>query len=93
MTQSSLEEKIKTSTSWNSLLAERQVSDILTEHKWHSVHSSYYTDPDTNKLREIDVIARQTWVRKVKNISNYAQLAMVIECKSAAGYHVITSTY
>lgn len=92
MTQSSLEEKIIKSTSWNSLLAERQVSDILAKHKWHSVHSSYYADPDTNKLREIDVVARQTWVRKGKNTNNYAQLAMVIECKSAAGYHVITST-
>jgi len=92
MTESNLEEKIIKSASWNSLLAERQVSDILSKHKWHSVHSSYYTDPDTKKLREIDVIARQTWIRKSKNISNYAQLALVIECKSAAGYHVITST-
>jgi hypothetical protein len=68
-----------------------RVTDILASLKWATVHGCFDTDPDTQKLREIDVIAHQSWERGRKTASTDGRLLLVIECKSAAGYHVLLS--
>jgi len=44
--------------------------------------SSYYIDPETEKPREIDVVARWTETEKIENNSIKLRLSLFIECKS-----------
>lgn len=82
-----IEDKIYKSESFSSLLFEKKVEQLCLKNKWAVTHSAYYSDPTTNKLREIDVVARQAWKKKQKGISidNF----LVIECKSNPNYSVL----
>jgi hypothetical protein len=86
-----LERKITQSPSWSSLQAERRVAHILADMKWAAVQNCFYTDPETQKLREIDVVAHQSWKRTRGGTRTYGHLWLVLECKSAAGYHILIS--
>src|SRR3712207_1711510 len=91
MSTTELEQKIQASSAWLSIQAERRDASTLASLKWAAVHNCFYTDPVTEKLREIDVVAMQVWKRAHEGNSVFARLHLVIECRSAAGYHILIS--
>jgi len=83
--------KIRNCSAWLSLEAERRVARDLSDQKWSVTHSCFFTDPETNKLREVDVVAHQSWERVRRTRHTHCQLNLVVECKSASGYHILFS--
>lgn len=57
----------------NSKELEKEVQEILKSDEWQILANSYYTDPNSNKPREKDIIAK-------KNLENY-DLILFFECK------------
>lgn len=86
-----LHSKLINSDAFLSLSAEQRISSILQKLKWKAIHSCFYTDLKTEKLREIDVLGSQSWERKLKILGHYARLNLVVEAKSAKGYHLLFS--
>lgn len=92
MTDSNVEPELLHSDAFQSLSMERRICDVLQSLNWKAVHSCYYKDPITDKMREIDVSARQLWERNLKNGDQAASLHLLTEAKSAKGYHLIFSS-
>jgi hypothetical protein len=85
-----LTKKILNSQAVNSLLLEKRVYELFRKHKWNAKHSPYYTDNETNKFREIDIVARNYWEGpKDEDIS--CSIEYVVECKSIKDYHIIVN--
>ena len=59
---------------------EMQVKNILKKHNWEVSPSLHYTDPNTKKVREKDVIATSLQFPNDKIINYYVRL--FIECKN-----------
>jgi hypothetical protein len=91
MSSNELKDRILKSSAWQSLRQEQQVARVLTGLEWSVVHSAFYTDAETRKFREVDVIARQSWARAYRGQKIYGQVFAVVECKSATGYHILVS--
>jgi hypothetical protein len=91
MSFTELEQKILQSPSWRSFKEERDVKRLLSRLGWRAVHGCFYTDLETQKPREIDVVARKSWERKTKRYKLSGQLMLVVECKSVSGFHVLIS--
>jgi hypothetical protein len=88
--RSSLTSKLLVSGSVSSLLAERTVAMFLDRSGWRTGHGVYYRDVESGKVRELDVAASQRWRRKIsKTQFTGAELHLLVECKSAPGFHIV----
>jgi hypothetical protein len=57
---------------------------------WWVEHGYFFRDPSTDKLRELDVMARRSYRRNPKNLSApTATIRMLVEVKSLTDYHVV----
>lgn len=79
--------KLINSDSISNIFTELRVYELLKQNKWRVIHSPYYLDPETNKLRETDVCARQIWETKKGKIK--LRFNLISECKSLKDYHIL----
>lgn len=80
------------STSFASLSSEQKLAATLKSLHWTAIHGCFYPDLKTEKLREIDVLASRVWTsRKTKSLGANARLNLILEAKSAKGFHVLFS--
>lgn len=84
-------EKLAASHSVQSLFAEERVCRVFEEHHWHCFQSAFYRDNRDDKLREIDVVARQLWKRGQGAEQRVVRLNLVVEVKSAREWHIVFS--
>lgn len=91
MTISELQSKILNSHAFESLNSEQLIMSSLKSLEWKVLHSCFYPDMTTAKLREIDVLGKQVWARELKRGRELAYLNLVVESKSAKGYHLLFS--
>lgn len=92
MNKNELAQKLESSEATKSLLFENKVSEILKENNWHTIHSPYFSDINTNKLREIDLIGRMDFEDTSENSSKIiSSIDLVIECKTISNYHILCS--
>lgn len=88
--ESDLKAKLRNSPAARSLLMEYKVGRLLQEQGWTVSQSPYYPDPQTAKLREIDVLAEQRWMISIRDQrEDFVNLQLVIECKSAKAFHLL----
>lgn len=90
---STLENKISENISFKSFQAERRVADILSRSKWESTHGLFYVDLQTNKHRELDVVAHQVWNRTHRDVEQRCRITLLIEVKSMSGFHLLLSEH
>lgn len=89
-TNSELWEKLKKTEGLSSLNIERKIWDSLVKNNWDSIRSPYYQDKQSNKFRELDMIARQFYQGLANNdTALFMEIVLAIECKSISGYHII----
>lgn len=91
MLSKGLAQFLSKSDSLKSLLAEREVVRKLQKLKWNVSHGAYYTDPKESKLREVDVIGKQYWVRGLVSGPQSLKINLVVECKSLKNTNIIIS--
>jgi hypothetical protein len=63
---------------------ELRVGQVLRRAEWHVEHGHWYTDPQTGKARETDLVA-DIWATDDGKPRKSVCLQMVIECKSSPG--------
>lgn len=90
MIDNDLKTKLQKSEGFNSLLLESNIKSKLDSFGWECLHSPYFEDYSTNKLREIDLVAR----KKYEGISHdqsqiFSDIVLLIESKSLSNYHII----
>ena len=84
--------KLASSEAAESLRMERFVANCFVERKWPAQQGVYYTDPETGKEREIDVISRHLLERPERHTGTGApiiNLSVICECKSLTGQNLI----
>jgi hypothetical protein len=86
-----LEEKLRSSDAYHSLVMEKEVAGVLAHLGWRTIHSCFFMDPETGKLREVDVVARQLWKKKSRRGDKLVRIHIIVECKSARDYHLLFS--
>lgn len=86
-----LHSRLLGSSAFTSLTSEQKIMSTLESLKWKAFHGCFYPDLKTEKLREIDVLAIQKWERKAKPLGAYANVELVVEAKSAKGFHLLLS--
>lgn len=84
-----LTEKITASPAARSLLMEMSVAEALERHGWLATQSSYYTDIEEGKVREVDVVGKRSGKVARKLGATDTCVSMVIECKSVKDYHFL----
>lgn len=87
-----LHSRLKASNSVASLRAELGLISIMRAHQWRCHHGAFYQDPVENKLREIDVLATQTWTRQTKRREETSYLQVIVEAKSAKDWQIVFSS-
>jgi hypothetical protein len=82
--------KLKNSAPGLSLQREYDLGVCLHDCGWEVVHGAFYVDPIEGKPREIDLQARQVWI-KGEGVDHelIATLELLIECKSITGWHLV----
>ncbi len=88
-----IERKLRSNLSYASFQSEQSVAKLLANAGWLSTHGLYYNDPLTQKHREIDVVARQIWKRKLKVGEQLVRITVLVEVKSMKGFHLLISEY
>ncbi|MES2703180.1 MAG: hypothetical protein V4649_11100 [Bacteroidota bacterium] len=84
-------EKLQKSEAYLSFKAERRVQKITEENNWNTIRSAYFADPNSGKLREIDIVSRWHFEKKIyKNHELKLNITLLIECKSLSNYHILT---
>jgi len=78
---------IKNGDAYRSLISETGIAAILRKLEWNALHSAHYVDVNERKEREIDVVARRSWVHPRKN--QIAHLQLFVECKSLASKQIL----
>jgi len=91
MNSNEIKTKLLSSDAYKSLTNEKKVVGICEQLDWEVIHGCYYTDFQEGKIREVDVLASQKWIRKTKAAEIFISLYLVIECKTAADYHLLFS--
>ena len=84
--------KLASSDAAQSLRMESSIADSFRSHNWPAQQGVYYTDADTGKFREIDVLSRHTLRRPVrtKGIGGpIINLYVLCECKSLSGLNIL----
>lgn len=89
MNDTSIEKRLLGSPAFLSLAAEQRVKRVLEAQGWHAEHGTFYRDLSTRKPREIDVTARRTWEIPRKTRDRTLSLDLLIEVKSAKGFHLL----
>lgn len=84
----SIKEKLLGCPSIKSLRDETSIAKTLSSLGWHSTVGPVYFDVSTNKLREVDVRARRSWVTKSENPIQ-VNVQLLCETKTMSGYHII----
>jgi hypothetical protein len=84
-----IEEKLRQSDAYRSLVMEKEVADRLALLGWGTTHSCFFKDCETGKLREVDIVARQRWRKKVAQGEKLVRIHVMVECKSARDYHLL----
>lgn len=80
-------EKILNLINGSGHLFHQKVSDLLKRLKWSVVDSQFYNDPDTNKAREIDIVAEKefpvgdVWYDEADIKKTKIVVRLIIECK------------
>lgn len=87
--EQSLEERLASSQGVRSLQTEQRVIALLRELRWRVDHGSFYTDPTTGKLREMDVVGRRNWHREVRGRHHRVCLNLFCEVKTLRDFHVV----
>jgi hypothetical protein len=85
-----LENRLKNSDAFSSLVMESKIHKLVANAGWDCIRSPYYKDVVTGKDKEIDLIGIQR--HEIKNetgVTFSTELALLIECKSLSGYHII----
>jgi hypothetical protein len=86
-----LEEKLRRSVSFESLVTERAILQQVRELGWRCSHGAFFVDPSTSKIREADILATRYWRRHRRTGDLTVALHVPIEVKSARGFHIIFS--
>jgi hypothetical protein len=88
--------KLLSSDAVESLRMELFVAQCFKERHWPAQQGVYYTDTETGKSREIDVLSRQLLQdpeRSRKVGGPIINLSVICECKSLSGHNVIVLPY
>lgn len=83
-----LHDRLRTSVSVQSLKAEQELAALLQKHRWNVSHGWFYADPNTEKIRELDVSARKGWWRKSSR-DQFAGVNILCEVKTARDFHLV----
>src|SRR5436309_2352115 len=67
MSSTDVTTKPKNSSSFESLVTDQEICRELDRLDWCAIHGAFYCDGKTEKIREIDVIARCAWEHGKKN--------------------------
>lgn len=86
-----IEERIRTSEPFRTLTGEQEIAMKLRQLGWAAEQGCYYNDTKLGKVRELDVVAEQMWVRDFDGDTQRVRLRLLVECKSASGYHILFS--
>lgn len=90
MTESkTIDKKLAQSDAYHSIRAEHTTFNILNAHKWKPIHSPYYKDMISGKLRELDLTGRQIWCKDIENHKLIARIHIYVEIKSASAFHIL----
>jgi len=82
--------RLSNSAAVSSLTMEGQIHRLMTMYGWHSIRSPYYQDKQTDKFKEIDIIASWSYEGLTRQkVALLTELSLLIECKSLSGYHII----
>lgn len=84
--------KLASSEAAESLRMESLIASCFRSLKWPAEQGVYYSDPETGKDREIDVISRHILERprRQKNVgAPLINLSVICECKSLSGWNVL----
>jgi hypothetical protein len=84
-----LEDKLRGSISFESLVAEQFILRRAQSHRWRCAHGAFFVDPTTAKTREADVLATRCWKRRRSGNDDRVELSVPIEVKSARGFHIL----
>jgi hypothetical protein len=90
----SIDEKLFSSPAANSLKVEARVAALLKENKWEAERGVYYPDPETGKLRELDVYGMQVLDKPRASKGTgcpIINLSVFCECKTLSGSNIIFS--
>lgn len=88
-----LQNSLLASSAFGSFSSEQAVAEVLSKAKWSSTHGFYYEDLLTQKQREVDVIAMQTWKRKQGEVDQSCDIYLLVEVKSMSGFHLLLSEH
>jgi hypothetical protein len=81
--------KLLRSVAVRSLQAEQEVADLLSNADWSADHGHVYKDPDTGKIREIDVFAYRDHSRSRRQRTQSVGLRVLVEVKSIREFHLV----
>ncbi|QPR55038.1 hypothetical protein [Aeromonas allosaccharophila] len=89
MTESKpIDKKLAQSDAFHSIKAEHTALNILNTHGWKPIHSPYYKDMISGKLRELDLAGRQIWCKNIGKHELIARIHIYVEIKSAPAFHI-----
>lgn len=83
-----LKSKLLNSSAISSLNQELSIYGKFEKLGWKVSHSPYYSDPITEKFREVDVSARKFWKKNDKEDFSFG-LNFIVECKSISNYQIV----
>jgi len=89
-----IQAKLASSEAADSLRMESFVATCFRSRKWPAEQGVYFTDGETGKAREIDVICRHVLERPARHKGIGApiiNLSVICECKSLSGWNVLLS--
>jgi hypothetical protein len=87
MSDKPIAEQIRDSEAVQSLFKERDVATQLIELGWNANHGYFYDDPETRKLRELDLHAQQHFREQAGQ--RLITINALVEVKTMRGYHVV----
>jgi hypothetical protein len=89
MAGTSIEERLLASAAVKSLQAEQLIAQMLQRLRWQVEHGPFYRDPETGKLREIDVTAWRDGSRLVEDSAESTRVELIIEVKTLKDHHLV----
>lgn len=84
--------KILKSEAFASLKLESQIKAVLEKYNWDCIQSPYFLDVESNKYRELDIIAGKRYKFQSGNEELSSEINLLIESKSLSGYHILFDT-
>lgn len=80
---------LRTSDAVLSMGSERRAFESFERQRWDSTQGVIYQDIETNKFRELDILAQQLWRHRAKTHHGITAIRLLVEVKSLAGYHLL----